>query len=38
MKLLQILITPPDWFAVILCLIGASLYLGALVLLKNLLH
>ena len=38
MKLLEILITPPDWLAVILVVIGASLYLGALILLKNLLH
>ena len=38
MKLLEILITPPDWLAVILILIGAAAYLGALILLKNLLH
>jgi nitric oxide reductase large subunit len=37
MKLPEILITPPDWLAVILVLIGAALYLGALILLKNLL-
>jgi len=38
MKIPQILITPPDWLAVILCIVGASAYLGALILLKNLLH
>jgi len=38
MKIPQILITPPDWLSVILVIIGASLYLGALILLKNLLH
>ena len=38
MKLPQILITPPDWLAVILCIVGAAAYLGALILLKNLLH
>lgn len=38
MKLPQILVNPPDWLAVILCLVGAALYLGALILLKTLLH
>jgi hypothetical protein len=38
MKIPQILITPPDWLAVILCIVGAAIYLGALILLKNLLH
>ena len=38
MKIPQILITPPDWLAVILIVIGAAAYLGALILLKNLLH
>jgi hypothetical protein len=38
MKLPEILVNPPDWLAVILVVIGASLYLGALILLKNLLH
>lgn len=38
MKLPQILITPPDWLAVILVLVGSAAYLGALILLKNILH
>ena len=38
MKIPQILITPPDWLAVILCIVGASAYLGTLIVLKNLLH
>ena len=38
MKLLEILKNPPAYIAVPLCLIGAALYLGALILLKNLLH
>ena len=38
MKLPQIIIHPPAWLAVPLCIIGAAAYLGALILLKNLLH
>lgn len=38
MKIPQILITPPDWLAVILVIIGSAAYLGALIGLKNLLH
>jgi len=38
MKLPQILVTPPDWLAVILVVLGSAAYLGALILLKNLLH
>lgn len=38
MKLPQILVTPPNWLAVILCIVGAAAYLGTLIVLKNLLH
>jgi hypothetical protein len=38
MKIPQIIINPPDWLAVILCIVGAAAYLGTLIVLKNLLH
>ena len=38
MKLPNIIKNPPAYIAVPLCLISAALYMGALILLKNLLH
>lgn len=38
MKLIDLIKNPPAIIAVPLCIIGAALYLGALILLKNLLH
>ena len=38
MKIPQIISNPPDWLAVIFCLVGASIYLVTLIVLKNLLH
>jgi len=38
MKIPHIISNPPDWLAVILCIVGAAAYLGTLIVLKNLLH
>ena len=38
MKLPEIIKNPPAIIAVPLCIISAALYMGALILLKNLLH
>ena len=38
MKFPEILVNPPAWLAVILVILGAAAYLGALIFLKNLLH
>lgn len=38
MKLIDLIKNPPAYIAVPLCIISAALYMGALILLKNLLH
>jgi hypothetical protein len=38
MKIPQILITPPDWLAVLLSMALGALWLASMIVLKNLIH